>query len=484
MDSESGAMTEDYVHELSSIDLDRDFEHLEEVVKQETAKIAAQAVVNGQQIPCVDVSANINNANNPANRQFHNHELQMRIVHGQHNGGLPGQRKQQIALAANTPNSPTGSPGNCSLPPSPEFAQVPGNTMSSPVMGQASVDPCCKGGLLDDSNGMPWLTAQLRYGSNGVIVGQDGPLDLRGQCGPELDGAWLSPNMRSRNEYIEMQTNRVNNGHINGGGMQTRLMHSLVNGNNLNNSIPNGVQQMQHHNNNNQIHHQQQNQLYPNHHHHHHHQNIQNSGQNLNQNSNINSNISNKNKNSNSQSNFPTSRDLLDDDQLVHLTVRELNRKLHGCPREEVVKMKQKRRTLKNRGYAQNCRTKRMAQRHELESKNRYLGAELQRNKEDYGKLRVDNDRLRVDYDRLRVEFDKICQERDFYRDQVQQYNMNNMNNMNRSSSQNVNTSMQLINPNQTSITNNHVGDQGSGSLSSVSSAAASSSPSSPEFYL
>ncbi|KAH8020003.1 hypothetical protein HPB51_023878 [Rhipicephalus microplus] len=91
-------------------------------------------------------------------------------------------------------------------------------------------------------------------------------------------------------------------------------------------------------------------------------------------------------------------RDILDDEQLISLSVRELNKRLHGFPREEVVRLKQKRRTLKNRGYAQNCRTKRLAQRHELESRNRILQAEA---------------------NRLRQELERACQERDFYKQQL-----------------------------------------------------------------
>lgn len=69
--------------------------------------------------------------------------------------------------------------------------------------------------------------------------------------------------------------------------------------------------------------------------------------------------------------------DLISDDLLLTLSVRELNKRLHGYPREDVTRLKQKRRTLKNRGYAQSCRTKRMQQRHELEIANRSLQDEL-----------------------------------------------------------------------------------------------------------
>jgi len=87
--------------------------------------------------------------------------------------------------------------------------------------------------------------------------------------------------------------------------------------------------------------------------------------------------------------------DLINDDLLMTLTVRELNKRLHGCPREEVVRLKQKRRTLKNRGYAQNCRSKRLQQRHDLEITNRNLHSELKRMQMEMNRIQQERDQLK-----------------------------------------------------------------------------------------
>ncbi|XP_077283155.1 transcription factor MafAa-like [Arctopsyche grandis] len=90
-----------------------------------------------------------------------------------------------------------------------------------------------------------------------------------------------------------------------------------------------------------------------------------------------------------------SSDDLLNDDMLMSLSVRELNKRLHGCPREEVVRLKQKRRTLKNRGYAQNCRSKRLQQRQDLELTNRSLHETLARMKMELSRVAQERDMLK-----------------------------------------------------------------------------------------
>lgn len=136
--------------------------------------------------------------------------------------------------------------------------------------------------------------------------------------------------------------------------------------------------------------------------------------------------------------------ELMNDELLMSLSVRELNKRLHGCPREEVslfflsraretcdwsvrldsnrfssdlshlkceiakscakvVRLKQKRRTLKNRGYAQNCRSKRLQQRHDLETTNRNLQNELQRMKIEMARFQQERDFYKQKYDMLRT---------------------------------------------------------------------------------
>ncbi|XP_074644540.1 uncharacterized protein LOC141901289 [Tubulanus polymorphus] len=64
------------------------------------------------------------------------------------------------------------------------------------------------------------------------------------------------------------------------------------------------------------------------------------------------------------------------DEELVTLSVRELNGKLRGLSKDKVRRLKYKRRTLKNRGYAQSCRTKKNRQKYDLENRNTQLEKE------------------------------------------------------------------------------------------------------------
>ena len=71
------------------------------------------------------------------------------------------------------------------------------------------------------------------------------------------------------------------------------------------------------------------------------------------------------------------------------MTVRELNQILHGLPKEEIARIKQKRRTLKNRCYAQNCRSKRLCLKNNLEIANMDLKKKLQCLKADRDNLQL-----------------------------------------------------------------------------------------------
>ena len=89
------------------------------------------------------------------------------------------------------------------------------------------------------------------------------------------------------------------------------------------------------------------------------------------------------------------------DEVLLSLSVRDLNKQLHGLPRDQVAKVKQKRRTLKNRGYAQNCRSKRMVQRQDLEVTNTSLCKEMQALVNELDEVKRERDLLKQRLDAL-----------------------------------------------------------------------------------
>lgn len=93
----------------------------------------------------------------------------------------------------------------------------------------------------------------------------------------------------------------------------------------------------------------------------------------------------------------------LTDEELVTMSVRELNQHLRGLSKEEILQLKQRRRTLKNRGYAASCRVKRVTQKEELEKQKAQLQQEVDKLANENASMRIELDALRSKYEALQT---------------------------------------------------------------------------------
>jgi len=89
------------------------------------------------------------------------------------------------------------------------------------------------------------------------------------------------------------------------------------------------------------------------------------------------------------------------DDELVQLSVKELNQLLKGVSHDTSVQLKKRRRTLKNRGYASNCREKQFSQKEDLELEKNLLRKEVDDLSKNNASIRNELDALESRYEVL-----------------------------------------------------------------------------------
>lgn len=94
---------------------------------------------------------------------------------------------------------------------------------------------------------------------------------------------------------------------------------------------------------------------------------------------------------------------LISDDDLVNLPIKELNKRFRSLSEAEVKNMRRRRRSLKNRGYATNCRQRRVALKENLETQNQRLRSQLCEMEEKLSSASKERDTFKSKYEQLRM---------------------------------------------------------------------------------
>jgi len=106
-----------------------------------------------------------------------------------------------------------------------------------------------------------------------------------------------------------------------------------------------------------------------------------------------------------SPQNFQDYFELFTDDELMKLSIRDLNRQLKELPKAEAHKIRKRRRSLKNRGYATSCRQRRTALKESLEIQNQRLKVQLREAKESLCTAVKDRDMYKAKLEQLNKVF-------------------------------------------------------------------------------
>jgi len=98
------------------------------------------------------------------------------------------------------------------------------------------------------------------------------------------------------------------------------------------------------------------------------------------------------------------SQNLFTDDYLATVSQKDLNRQMQefGLSAEDVQQLRKKRRTLKNRGYAQSCRQKRVGHNHEVDSDNSKLRKEIKLEQAKRREVQIELETLKKEHQHLK----------------------------------------------------------------------------------